>query len=404
MHQTLEELQMVHEEEMVNYDRIQTAVLQVMHRHGCRIIQTPTFEDYDTYGRYFPGLQKEMVKTIDADGSVLVLRPDVTLPLVKMVAREYPDTRQLLKFGYVSTVFREYYGRSTHGKYFLQSGVEILGDDSPECDGEVIVTAAEFLEALGISKMRIDLGTVAYMDALFADLNLPAESLARVRQELEERNLVALRETADQLAVTRLQRDVLVELPRLFGDYGPTMGRAEALSLNTGMAKALERTKAVYEYLKNAGYGDRVQLDLGFTSHMGYYTDSVFKIYADGALYSMISGGRYDRLSAQFHAERPACGFGMNMNLLYEYMADEEMLEAAQPSADLAVLYDQASPELIRDINGWRKKGFAVIGVNTANTVLSDDFRITVRWKNGSYEMDGQPASADAVEARLRRL
>lgn len=134
------------------------------------------------------------------------------------------------------------------------------------------------------------------------------------------------------------------------------MGRAEALSLNTGMAKALERTKAVYEYLKNAGYGDRVQLDLGFTSHMGYYTDSVFKIYADGALYSMISGGRYDRLSAQFHAERPACGFGMNMNLLYEYMADKEMLEAAQPSADLAVLYDQASPELIRDINGWRKK------------------------------------------------
>lgn len=118
----------------------------------------------------------------------------------------------------------------------------------------------------------------------------------------------------------------------------------------------------------------------------------------------MISGGRYDRLSAQFHAERPACGFGMNMNLLYEYMADKEMLEAAQPSADLAVLYDQASPELIRDINGWRKKGFAVIGVNTANTVSSDDFRITVRWKNGSYEMDGQTASADAVEARLRRL
>lgn len=136
---------------------------------------------------------------------------------------------------------------------------------------------------------------------------------------------------------------------------------------------------------------------------MGYYTDSVFKIYADGALYSMISGGRYDRLSAQFHAERPACGFGMNMNLLYEYMADKEMLEAAQPSADLAVLYDQASGADPR-YQRMAEKGFAVIGVNTANTVSSNDFRITVRWKNGSYEMDGQPASADAVEARLRRL
>ncbi len=404
MYQTLEELQMVHEEEMVNYDRIQSEVLQVMHRHGCRIIQTPTFEDYDTYGRYFPGLQKEMVKTIDADGSVLVMRPDVTLPLVKTVAREYPDTKQLLKFGYVSTVFREYYGKSTHGKYFLQSGVEVLGDDSPECDGEVIVTAAEFLEALGISDMRIDLGTVAYMDALFADLRLPPEALARVRKELEERNLVSLRQTADELAVTKLQRDVLTELPRLFGDYGPTMRRAEELSLNAGMAAALERTKKVYGYLACAGYEDRVQLDLGFTSHMGYYTDSVFKIYADGALYSLISGGRYDRLSAQFHAERPACGFGLNMNLLYEYMADAGMLEAVQPSADLAVVYDAPSAELIRDINGWRKDGFAVLGVSGKNTVSPGDYRLMVRWKDGAYEMDGRKADRAEIDARIRRL
>lgn len=404
MYQTLEELQMVHEEEMVNYDRIQSEVLQVMHRHGCRIIQTPTFEDYDTYGRYFPSLQKEMVKTIDADGSVLVMRPDVTLPLVKTVAREYPDTKQLLKFGYVSTVFREYYGKSTHGKYFLQSGVEVLGDDSPECDGEVIVTAAEFLEALGISDMRIDLGTVAYMDALFADLRLPPEALARVRKELEERNLVSLRQTADGLAVTKLQRDVLTELPRLFGDYGPTLSRAEELSLNAGMAAALERTKKVYDYLVCAGYGDRVQLDLGFTSHMGYYTDSVFKIYADGALYSLISGGRYDQLSAQFHAERPACGFGLNMNLLYEYMADAGMLEAVQPSADLAVVYDAPSPELIRDINGWRKDGFAVLGVSGKNTVSPGDYRLMVRWKDGAYEMDGRKADRSEIDARIRRL
>lgn len=404
MKQTLEELQMVHEEEMVNYDRIQTKVLQVLHRHGCRIIQTPTFEDYNTYGQYFPALQKEMVKTIDADGTVLVMRPDVTLPLVKTVAREYPDTKQLLKFGYVSTVFREYYGKSTHGKYFLQSGMEVLGDGTPECDGEVIVTAAEFLEELGISSMRIDLGTVAYMDALFADLQLPPETLARVRRELEERNLVALQKTADELTVTKLQRDVLTALPRLFGNYEPTMGRAEEMALNRGMAQALERTKEVYAYLVHAGYGDRVQLDLGFTSHMGYYTDSVFKIYAHGALYSLIGGGRYDRLSEAFHVRRPACGFGMNMNLLYEYMAEAGMLEAIQPSADLAVIYDIVSSSLIRDINGWRREGFAVLGANERNTISPKDYRLIVYWNCGGYVMDGRPATKEDIDARLRRL
>lgn len=404
MNQTLDELQMVHEEEMTNYDRIQSQVVRVMHRHGCKIIQTPTFENYDTYGKYFPALQKEMVKTIDSDGSVLVMRPDVTLPLVKIVAREYPNPRQLLKFGYVSMVFREYYGRSTHGKYFLQSGVEVLGDPSPECDGEVVVTAAEFLEELGIEKMRIDLGTVAYMDALFEDMRLTPSELNAAREYMEKRNLVAFRELADRLSITKLQRDVLMALPTLFGDYEPTMQRAEELCLNGEMAEALTRLEKVYGYLKAAGYGDKVQIDLGFTSHMGYYTDLVFKIYADGALYSLVNGGRYDDLSAQFHAPRPACGFGMNVNLLYEFMADAGLLETMRPSVDLAVVYDEATPALIADLNEWRRRGFSVLGANEGNTISPKDYLLVAAYRDGAYAIGGVPATKEMIEEKLRGL
>ncbi len=404
MNQTLDELQMVHEEELTNYDRIQAQVMDVMHRHGCKIIQTPTFENYDTYGTYFPALQKEMVKTIDSDGSVLVMRPDVTMPLVKTVAKEYPNPKQLLKFGYVSMVFREYYGKSTHGKYFLQSGIEVLGDDSPECDGEVVVTAAEFLESLSITDMRIDLGTVAYMDALFKELRLSTEVLLKVREYLEKRNLVAFREIADSLPLTKLQREVLLELPMLFGEYEKTLARAEELCLNSDMAAALGRLQKVYQYLKSAGYADKVQLDLGFTSHMGYYTDLVFKIYADGALYSLINGGRYDDLSAQFHADRPACGFGMNMNLLYEFMADAGLLEQMKPSVDLAILYKEATPDLIQDLTEWRKKGFSVLGANEKNDISPKDYLLVARYRDGQYELDGKPASKEMIEEKLRRL
>ena len=73
MARTMDDLKMVHEEEMKNYDRIESAVVSVMRRHGCKIIQTPTFEDYDTYGTYFPQLQREMIKTIGPDGEVLAM-------------------------------------------------------------------------------------------------------------------------------------------------------------------------------------------------------------------------------------------------------------------------------------------------------------------------------------------
>ena len=155
MNKTLDEMKMIHEEEMQSYGRIQDRVISVMLSHGCKIVQTPSFEDYDSYGTYFPSLRKEMIKTIDSDGSVLVLRPDVTLPLVKAAAIEFPDGSELLKYGYVTTVFRNYYGMTSHGRDFLQAGVEVLGDPTPECDGEVIVTAAEFLESVGIESMHI---------------------------------------------------------------------------------------------------------------------------------------------------------------------------------------------------------------------------------------------------------
>lgn len=91
----------------------------------------------------------------------------------------------------MSTVFREYFGRSTYGKDFLQGGIEILGDSSPECDGEVIVMAAEILKAVGVERIRIDMGTAAYTQALFDGLPLEEEQKQTLRQYMAARNLVA---------------------------------------------------------------------------------------------------------------------------------------------------------------------------------------------------------------------
>lgn len=231
MNKTLDEMKMIHEEEMQSYGRIQDRVISVMLSHGCKIVQTPSFEDYDSYGTYFPSLRKEMIKTIDSDGSVLVLRPDVTLPLVKAAAIEFPDGSELLKYGYVTTVFRNYYGMTSHGRDFLQAGVEVLGDPTPECDGEVIVTAAEFLESVGIESMRIDLGTVAYMDALFEALELSERQADELRSCMEKRNLVSFREIAESLPLSGKRRTALLERPLLFGPYGPDRCRGRVRSV-----------------------------------------------------------------------------------------------------------------------------------------------------------------------------
>ncbi|WP_301860170.1 ATP phosphoribosyltransferase regulatory subunit [uncultured Megasphaera sp.] len=403
-HNTLDGVKMLHHDEMRNYDRIQGKIVSVIMNHGCKIIETPSFEDYDVYQHFFPHLRQQMVKTIDTDGRVLVLRPDVTLPLVETAAREFPRSNQLLKFGYVSTVFREYFGRSTYGKDFLQGGIEILGDSSPECDGEVIVMAAEVLKAVGVEQIRIDMGTAAYTQALFDGLPLSEQEKMQLREYLSDRNLVALRRYVASLALNSDARRALEALPVLFGPYAQTLSKAREYSINSGMLNALSRLERVYDYILYAGFADKVQLDFGFASKLDYYTDTVFKVYIDGALYDVIDGGRYDTLSAQFGVDRPACGFGMNINLLYEYMSDAGLLAHTEPSFQLVVSYTKADQTVIRDLMYWRSLGFRVAAYPDSSFIDSRDYSIHAIYRNGSYYKDGKELTAVELEELVRGL
>ncbi len=403
-HNTLDGVKMLHHDEMRNYDRIQGKIVSVIMNHGCKIIETPSFEDYDVYRHFFPHLRHQMVKTIDTDGRVLVLRPDVTLPLVETAAREFPQANQLLKFGYVSTVFREYFGRSTYGKDFLQGGIEILGDSSPECDGEVIVMAAEILKAVGVERIRIDIGTAAYTQALFDGLPLEESQKEQLRQYLADRNLVACRRYLATLPLSADARRALEALPVLFGPYAQTLSKAREYCINSGMLNALSRLEQVYDYILYAGFADKVQLDFGFASRFGYYTDTVFKVYVDGALYDVIDGGRYDSLSAQFGVDRPACGFGMNINLLYEFMNEAGLLADAEPSFQLAVSYTSSDQTVIRDLMNWRAQGFRVAAYPDASFIDSRDYSIHAIYRNGTYYKDGKAMTAMDLEALMRGL
>ena len=401
---TLDGVKMLHHEEMRNYDLIQEKIVSVFMNHGCKIVETPSFEDYDVYQKFFPQLRQQMVKTIDTDGRVLVLRPDVTLPLVESAAREFPLPNQLLKFGYVSTVFREYFGRSTYGKDFLQGGIEILGDPSPECDGEVILMAAEILKALGMENIRIDIGTAAYTQALFDGLPLQEQQKDVLRGFLAERNLVACRNYIAGLPLPQNARRALEALPVLFGSYAQTLGKAKEYCINSGMFNALARLEKIYDYLLYAGFAGNVQLDFGFASRLGYYTDMVFKVYVDGALYDVIDGGRYDTLSAQFGVDRPACGFGMNINLLYEFMSREGLLANTEPSFQLAVSYEKADKNIISDLTRWRAAGFRVAAYPEPVFLDSRDYSMHAVYRGGTYYKDGRAVTAEWLEEAMRGL
>ena len=206
------------------------------------------------------------------------------------------------------------------------------------------------------------------------------------------------------LSLNSEAKNALEAIPVLFGPYSETLAKARTLCINSGMRNALARLEKTYEYIRAAGYADMVQLDFGFASQLDYYTDMVFKVYVDGALYDVIDGGRYDSLSAQFGVDRPACGFGMNINLLYEFMSDAGLLEDTEPSFQLAISYAASDARLIQDLGCWRSQGFRVAAYPDASFIDSADYSIHAVYRNGAYYKDGRELSALDLENMMRGL
>ena len=252
--------------------------------------------------------------------------------------------------------------------------------------------------------MRIDIGTAAYTQALFDGLPLQEQQKNVLRGFLAERNLVACRNYIAGLPLPQNARRALEALPVLFGSYAQTLGKAKEYCINSGMFNALARLEKIYDYLLYAGFAGNVQLDFGFASRLGYYTDMVFKVYVDGALYDVIDGGRYDTLSAQFGVDRPACGFGMNINLLYEFMSREGLLANAEPSFQLAVSYEKADKNIIGDLTRWRAAGFRVAAYPEPVFLDSRDYSMHAVYRGGTYYKDGRAVTAEWLEEAMRGL
>ncbi|MBP5242732.1 MAG: ATP phosphoribosyltransferase regulatory subunit [Clostridia bacterium] len=60
---------------------------------GCVAVQSAALEYYDTYAEIKNKIpQEKMFKLTDSDGSLLVLRPDMTLAVARMAATKLTDT------------------------------------------------------------------------------------------------------------------------------------------------------------------------------------------------------------------------------------------------------------------------------------------------------------------------
>ena len=147
---------------------LEEAIVKSFRESGYRQIMTPTFEYYDLFaGDGVSAGTEDMYKIMDAGGKLMVLRPDATIPIARMVATHHKETDGPVKLMYVTNVFRSADFRAGEKREFKQAGIEYFGADSSEADAEVIETAIITLKAAGFGDLKTELGDAGYFDGFY---------------------------------------------------------------------------------------------------------------------------------------------------------------------------------------------------------------------------------------------
>ncbi|MGZ0051845.1 ATP phosphoribosyltransferase regulatory subunit [Brevibacillus gelatini] len=302
-------------ESLAKQRHLEWALRHCIERWGYEEISTPSLEYYDTVGMASATLTDRMFRLLDKQGHTVVLRPDMTTPIARVVSSLYKDVPLPIRLFYQANVFRAQEKEAGRNAEFFQTGIELIGDGSVDADAEAIALAVFCLRAAGVETFRIAIGHVDFVDGLLEDVIDEEEVRQQFRQYLHERDFVGFRQLLETVAIDSEGKKRLDALLRLRGGKSK-IAEARELAGDGKAGRAVETIASLWEALEAYGVTDDLLLDFNLIINLNYYTGVVFEGYAADLGSPLLGGGRYDQLLAQFGRSAPATGFAIKMDRL----------------------------------------------------------------------------------------
>lgn len=282
----------------------------------CEII-TPSFEYYDVFNHNGDcARDEEIYKFTDEKNRRLALRADCTMPIARIAATKLNGEALPYKMFYCQNKFNAYSEDNHSLLEVTQGGVEYIGaDNTTEADLNILKLAVMSLRSFFKEDFKIEVGHGKLFGLLVDIYNINSVVAERARKLIERKNFAAL-ESMDLPYAFKM-------LPKIFGQ----MNSCEDLNELTKFEETVgdERVSGILSYLgsifkelSNCGYGKYLSFDLGMVHRLDYYTGIIFDGFVYGSGQTVLSGGRYDNLIAEFGRDLNAVGFGLNVDEIFD--------------------------------------------------------------------------------------
>lgn len=313
----------------------------VAQRHGFSRVQTPVFESLDLFtAKSGPGVIGQLYAFQDKGERELTLRPELTAPVMRMVAEEMRQDTKPLRLSYYGQCYR--YEEFKTGRYreFFQYGIELIGASGPLAEAEVLATAVNMLHASGLQGWEIRIGHVGVLKDALSGLGLSGEvdtktgepPIASAMRLLDKGDDSGLADLFNAHGLDPSNTEPLRALASLEGG-AETLGPArELLSSMDGVSlEALDELEMTLTALAAlAPAPPALAVDLTVARGLDYYTGMVFevKVAELGGEGQVLGGGSYKLLHLFGLPDLdPCCGFGLGFDRVL--LALEAQAEAA---------------------------------------------------------------------------
>ena len=286
---------------------------QELKANGFKEVETPAFEYFDVFSKGIGAyMQEKMIKFFDLKWRILSLRPDITVPIARMVGTQDMAAGAPLRLFYIQDAYSAGgYTIAQRGEY-TQAGAEYIGRAGSGADAEMIAMAIRMMLVSGVRDFKLDIGQVGYFKGIVEDMGLSDDNMEAIRSLVDSKNSIELEFTLDNLGISGDTKERIMALPGLFGG-AEVIAEAERLVSNETSLKALANLSEVYDALCKMGYSKYITLDLGMLHKLGYYSGVVFRGLTSELGFPVLSGGRYDTLLGEFGEPAPAIGFAMGI-------------------------------------------------------------------------------------------
>lgn len=254
-----------------------------------------------------------MFKFQDFDGKIVALRAEMTAPVARIVTTKMLEAPMPIRLFYISNVFRYSQSYLEREREFWQAGVELIGCNTPEADGEVLSLLVSSLKKLGLEGVRIDVGHAGLLKDLLRATGLDTKKKAVLQGLLGYRDEDRLKKFMDQNNFSSELREAFLRLSRCrrLGELSSVSLEPLKYGRTEDYRRALLEVKdALVEY----GVENLVFFDFSLVRKIEYYTGIVFEASVPNLGLPLGGGGRYDNLIEKFgKLKTPATGFAVEI-------------------------------------------------------------------------------------------